>query len=390
MSAELIALALFILALSALLWFKRKNLELQRIAWPLLYLVLYRTRLGLAAMGRFSSRHRRLLGVLGWLSIALGLAGMVMISVTLVWNLWSLLTQPGALPGVGIVLPVRLKGVFYVPLFYWIIAIAVLAAVHEFWHGVTARHIRLRVRSSGFAFLALFLPIIPAAFVEPDEAALRRRVARQQLAVLSAGSFANIVLGGALLALFIAIAPAATQALYLFEGMAIVDVVNGSAAELAGLHVNDTIVAIDGMPVLQAASFSEALAAAKPGQEIIISTKRANLSAKLGSHPENASKAFLGVSVQQLKRIKPELSEAYGILPDVAIWLLGLLFWLWMLNLGVGLFNLAPIGGLDGGRMSQLLLRKILSQPTADKLWRGLSFFFGLIVIINVVAGFVG
>ena len=44
--------------------------------------------------------------------------------------------------------------------------------------------------------------------------------------------------------------------------------------------------------------------------------------------------------------------EKYGsFLPALIIWLSRLIFWLYVINLGVGLFNLLPIGPLDGGRM---------------------------------------
>ena len=80
-----------------------------------------------------------------------------------------LFTKPAASSGVGLVLPFKAKGVFYVPFFYWIISIFVIAVVHEFSHGLIARANNIKVKSSGFAFLALLVPIIPAAFVEPDE-----------------------------------------------------------------------------------------------------------------------------------------------------------------------------------------------------------------------------
>ena len=48
--------------------------------------------------------------------------------------------------------------------------------------------------TSGFAFLAVLLPIIPAAFVEPDEKQLNKSPIYQQLSVFAAGPFSNILL----------------------------------------------------------------------------------------------------------------------------------------------------------------------------------------------------
>jgi membrane-associated protease RseP (regulator of RpoE activity) len=64
----------------------------------------------------------------------------------------------------------------------------------------------------------------------------------------------------------------------------------------------------------------------------------------------------------------------------VILWFKGLLFWLALLNLGVGLFNLVPIGPIDGGRMFQIALEKVLKQKKAVKVWKAVSY--GLLAIV--------
>ena len=69
------------------------------------------------------------------------------------------------------------------------LSLAVIA--HEAFHALAARHGGVGIKSSGFI---LFLGVLPAAFVEPDEEELRRAPRRTRLRIYSAGILANIIL----------------------------------------------------------------------------------------------------------------------------------------------------------------------------------------------------
>src|SRR3989344_1308087 len=127
---------------------------------------------------------------------------MALLSFELIKNLIDLFINEAAVPGVVPVLPIKAEGVFYVPFFYWIISLFIIATIHEFSHGVVARAHNIPVTSSGFAFLGILVPIIPAAFVEPDEKKMGKKKASQQLSVFAAGPFSNIILGFISLGLF--------------------------------------------------------------------------------------------------------------------------------------------------------------------------------------------
>jgi membrane-associated protease RseP (regulator of RpoE activity) len=86
----------------------------------------------------------------------------------------------------------ELFNIDYLPSFpftYWILIIAIIAIPHEFAHGIFARLNALRVHSTGFGFLGPFL----AAFVEPDEKAMNKLPKMPQMAILAAGTFANVL-----------------------------------------------------------------------------------------------------------------------------------------------------------------------------------------------------
>jgi len=79
------------------------------------------------------------------------------------------------------------------------------------------------------------------------------------------------------------------------------------------------------------------------------------------------------------------------------MWLLELLVFLYILNLGIGIFNLVPIGPLDGGRMVQLALYKMLGKEKGNRLWYNIGIFLGIIILIfvgisfyNIMSGVLG
>ena len=154
---------------------------------------LYKTQLGIKLMNKLAKKNPKLLRFLSTFSIGIGFIGMLFIIFTLFQGVYKLIFNPASPPVVAPVLP----GVSISPnlpvlsFWHWIITIFIVAVVHEFAHGVYARLYNLKINSSGFAFLG---PIL-AAFVEPDEKAMKKITAKKQLAIISAGPFINIILG---------------------------------------------------------------------------------------------------------------------------------------------------------------------------------------------------
>jgi len=108
-----------------------------------------------------------------------------------------------------------------------------------------------------------------------------------------------------------------------------------------------------------------------PGETVVLKTDTKTYDITLAHHPENDNKSYLGVYVSQSSKIKPALKQELFFIPSIILWLLGLLYWLYLLNLGIGLFNLVPIGPIDGGRM----LRRRVSPRQAKRMMQrmGLS-----------------
>ena len=389
MDFESIAAIVFLLILGILLYRNRSKLDTKQVIPYFLYFSMYRTKLGLSLMDKWSSKHRKFTVWIGYFGIVIGFVGMALISFSLIQNLFMLFAKPEASSGVGLVLPFKAKGVFYVPFFYWIISIFVIAVVHEFSHGLIARANNIKVKSSGFAFLALLVPIIPAAFVEPDEKTLKKRPYKEQLSVFAAGPLANIVLAFLLIGAMFAITPK-IDSMILPNGVVISDYVKGDfPAKASGMQIGGIIQQIDGKSVEYVDNLSTVLKSKKPGDAVTLKTDKSSYQITLGKNPDNESSAYLGAYLEQSTKINDDFKAKYGeFVPNALIWIYGLIVIMIVLNLGIGLFNLVPLGPLDGGRMLQLAMHKFFGVEKGNKYWYYIGMFFLAIIFINIAAGF--
>jgi len=374
------------------LYINRKKIIIQKIFYPFLYFAMYKTKIGLELMDRMAKKHPKLLKYLAYSGIVIGFLGMVIMSVLLIQNFYGLVTKPAAVSGVGMVVPFKVKGAFYVPFFYWIISIFLLALVHEFSHGVVARLYKIKIKSSGLAFLNIFVPVIPAAFVEPDEKELRERPHIQQLSIFAAGPFSNIIFAFVVLAIMGLVFAPVSNAIFNYDGVLVTGFTPGNEtfpAEEAGMTENELIIGIDNMPITTVENFTKIMQNKTPSESIVITTNVTDYNITLAESPDNKSMGYLGIYLTQNQEIKENVLQKYGkILPDVFIWFVGLFYWIYVLNLGIGLFNLAPLGPIDGGRMLQLLMHKLFKKKKGDKVWKSISYIFLGLIIINLLFAF--
>ena len=388
MDIQLVSAIVFVVVLVLLIITKRKKLHIQKILFPLLYFVMYRTKFGIRLMEKIAKRFSRQLKYIGYFGIFIGFIGMAFIMASLIGSSYNIIIKPEAPPGVGIVQPFKegVPGTVFVPFFYFIISIFVLAVVHEFSHGVLARKYGLKIKSSGFAVVGLILPILPVAFVEPDEKKMRKLPYKEQLSIFAAGPFSNIVLAFVILAISAFLIAPAAGSMIEFDGVLVTDFVDsGFPAEKAGIGKDEIIKEIDGVKTDNLINFSQILSDKKPGDIVAIKTDKGTYDIELAENPDDKDKGYLGVYVQQSKKTKESIKQRFGEWPvDVMIWLFGLFYWMFILNLGVGLFNLVPIGPIDGGRMLQLALRKFFNQEKADSIWKSVGILFLFLILINI------
>src|SRR3989344_7381361 len=234
----------FYLLIALLVFIYRRKFQFQ-----LKFIAICRTKLGLGLMDRIASRHRELVKLLGYMGIGAGFLSMLFIVLILVQSVFTLLTVPGSPSPLSPVLPgVRIPGVpdgFFVPFVQGIIAIFIIAVVHEFAHGVVARAHGVSIKSSGPAIIG---PIF-AAFVEPDERQLRKKDDVVNYSVFAAGTFSNILLAFVALFMLSAVFVPVGSAFFSPDGVVLRGVEPGSPAAAAGLRQGMPVMAVDGQPV---------------------------------------------------------------------------------------------------------------------------------------------
>ena len=162
MSFDLIAFIIFILLVIVFLFIKRKNITIQKLFDNWMYFILYKTQLGLKWMDRLSEKHRNLVKLFGYCCIGFGFIGMIWFSLLILNHMIKFFLAPKVVDlGFQLVLPgISVPGVGVLSFFYFIISIFVLAIIHEFCHGVVMRAHDIKIKSSGFGFLTVGLPMM--------------------------------------------------------------------------------------------------------------------------------------------------------------------------------------------------------------------------------------
>lgn len=397
MDYEVVATIIFIVVLGIFLWIKRKNLVVQRIFFPVFYMILYRSKIGLKWMDTLAAKYREAIKLFGYCSIGIGFLGMVYVSISIVLFFIKLIFKPGvAEPGVSLVLPFTdIPGVGYLPFSHWIISLFILAVIHEFSHGVVARAHNVEVKFSGFAFFSIFLPVIPAAFVEPDEKKLKRHSDVVQYSVFAAGPVINLIFAAVLLIAFPYVADATQSAYAPFEEMLTDDrgfsfeLLNSSyPAAQAGLQSGMIITAVNGQPVTNYLDFHKEMQTARPQETLVITTPENVFTLETTASPDNPRKGFIGIKPVKNERVmKPEYKQYEG----VYYWFRGLLRWLFLLNFFIGLANLMPLGIVDGGRMLHTALQSLIKhEGRAKKVWVVIALAFLGMLLFGLVVNYFG
>jgi len=374
------AIFIFYGIIIALLIIFRKKIEVQAKI-----IFMYRMKWGLSWMDKVAKKRRPWIILCGYIGAGVGFIGMVVISYVLIKNLVSLILSPAATSGVSLVLPgMNIPGLGVLPFWYWLIAIFLIAITHEFSHGVVARAHNLKVKNTG---LVLFGPII-GAFVEPDEKQIRKQEDIKQYSVLAAGAFTNIILAlVALLLLNFAFMPLQqtmveptgfTFESYFGENM---------PAEQAGIPPGTLITKINGQETKDFNSFSTDLACMDPGDELTLTTPEKDYQLTLAENPDSPGSPFLGVfSITNQFSVKEPFKQGLGKIAYLVLdWWNGLLRWFFLLSLGIGLFNLLPLPIVDGGRMMQVFLQSLKGKEKGDKVYRNVSIFFLLVLLLNLI-----
>jgi membrane-associated protease RseP (regulator of RpoE activity) len=451
---DLIFLVVFCVGIFLFLYSHRKNLGKE--GW----MYMYRTKLGMKAIDKFSKKFSGFLNVLKYPIVILGFGLMTIMIFLLCQTVYTyikypqvseIIKAPPVMPLIPYFTQIFNVESFMPPFYftYFLLALLVVAIVHEFSHGIYMKLFKIKIKSTGFAFLG---PIL-GAFVEQDDKDFQKKKNFEQMVVLGAGVFANILFAlifFGLLVLFFSLSY--TPSGYIFNGYAynvvspseitnysegvnnwtkvtamntsflylgnytyFDEVIKSNHTEYIALYyeapailngLSGAITQLDNKKITGAQDVSFYLSDKKPGEKVTIKTinsdgKTEIYEVALSTNPSNSSKGFLGISSIQtqskgiMSKIVSKISSykentTYYVSnynKDFAEYIYNLLWWVAMINLFVGLFNMLPLGILDGGRFFYLAILSISkNKKTAEKLFKYATNFIAFIFLAMILA----
>jgi membrane-associated protease RseP (regulator of RpoE activity) len=190
-------LAIFVILVGFFLYKHKSKIKKEGILW------LYHTSWGIKLINKTGDKYKKCLKAASYLSVTLGyllMAAMLWLFGRIVWlyafhgEAVSAIKLPPIAPLIPY-LPQIFKLSWLPPFYfsYWIIILAIIAITHELFHGIFARIYGVKTNTTGFGFFPFFFPVFLAAFVNLDEKVMQKKSTFQQRAVLSAGTFANLL-----------------------------------------------------------------------------------------------------------------------------------------------------------------------------------------------------
>ncbi len=425
---------------------------------------MYRTQWGVYEIEKFSKKYSKLLHILKYPIVIVGFLLMISMIFLLIQTVYTYIAFPQIsdiikAPPVMPLIPYfpQIFGVesllppFYFA--YFLLALLVVAVVHEFSHGIYMKLFKTKIKSTGFAFLG---PIL-GAFVEEDKKQFYKKKNFEQMVVLGAGVFANILFSIIFFLVligffFLSYAPAGyvfgdyaqnyinigqinsinqdgnftkiivgnESYLHLLNITEFANQLNNSGAQFVVAyydspairnHLRGSIISIDGNKITSQEELSHYLDDKKPGDTIGIQTihqeEQLSFNLTLGSKPGNETRAFIGIGpktnyqggfirqmiskITQFKNPSTYYEARYN--PDLAYYIYNLFWWIALINLFVGLFNMLPLGILDGGRFFYLAILGITKQEKTAERWfkwatRAIGFIFLAMIAAWVVSLF--
>lgn len=405
--------------------------------------LLLRTIKGVKTLQKISSKKRFWRGY-GTFGIIFCFIMMFFMIFLLALNTWTVLEftpeQQQQLPGIefGLVIPGLNPILPLEYLAYILIGLIIAVIVHEFSHGILTFAHHLKVKSLGILYL-----IIPlGAFCEPDEEQLKETKIGNRMRVYAAGPMSNFTVAFIVMILFSFGFMGAVQPI---EGYQVPYVVDESPAEQIGMTAGDVLISLNTHKIQNLSTFLMVMQNTSVNQTISItythngeSTSTAVTLAdkyKFTGNHSDKNNSFLGIGlniyntsqfVNYLKYpftsdfpnglivvyslpffgyiagynplVAPftqgyEIQGALSLLPHNVFWgITNALYWIFWLNLVVGMFNVLPMIPLDGGFLFSDAIRSMIqrikgsiTEEKREAIVRKITLFISLIILFVVL-----
>jgi len=416
---------------------------------------MYRTKLGIKAINYIGDNYKKTLHALKYPIIALGfvlMAGMLwMLGKTLSLYMFNPeITKIIKAPPIAPLIPYfpKLFGMssFFPPFYftYFIIALAIVAVVHEFSHGIFMRLFKVKIKSTGLVFLG---PIL-GAFVEEEKKGFVKKKKVEQMTILGAGVFANTVFALIFYGLYVGfflLTFVPSGYVYSSYAMGAIDANSitsfSNESNLLALHtvsgtyyldknlgiqlnslqnisqivvyadapavkagMKGVLIGGDDFDIRRHSDLKTFLAMKSPGDNVTMTTLtdegEQTYAITLGKNPSNPSVAYLGIGHNQpqtkgfiskmlMSFMSFKDSSTYYVPKwnaDIVYFFVHLLWWIMVINLLVALFNMLPLGILDGGRFFYLTMLGISrSEKFAARAFKVATYLIILSFILMMI-----
>lgn len=393
---DVILAIIFLLFVSVFLIKNKKNVKLEKMAFPLLYAILYRGDFGIKWMEKFAKKNTEKIKLFGLISIGVGFVGMIGAVFLMLYVAYQLVFTPKA-ASVAPFLPFTEVPVLgYISFSHWIITLFIIVIVHEGAHGIVALAHGLKVKKTGFGLFAIFIPFLPAAFVEPDEKKINKASDVVQYSIFAAGPMANFVLMIPLILIFVLILNPVEAGITEDIGFGFTVIDNETyPAHLAGIPSDMPFNQVNGAEMYSMSDFYRHLTWSESGTNLSIAYYNETsenisytYSVQLMTNPDTNSSGFLGIhGIYDFKIVKDFAKPYSGIFS----WIKGLMLLLLEITFSLGLINLFPAVFTDGGRMFSLALEKTSTNKDRNKkIVSGLGLFFLILILFAFVTYFTG
>lgn len=456
---DLTLLGLFLVVAGFFLYRKRENLF---VDGPMF---LYKTKWGIKLIDKIGKRYPRTIRFLGIVAIILGWILMVLVLAMIGMTIYTYLS--GLVPAAAQKAPPIMPLIPYFPqifgltslfppfyFIYFIVALIIVATVHEFSHGIFARAFGIRIKSTGFAFLKYF-PALFGAFVEQDDTQMLKKGRFAQMSVLAAGVFANMIVAG----IFFVIMIGTFSAVHSPAGVIISDYayypvlpseiesVNGvtlsggeSLQEISEMltenqnsivageyefvgvkgysgdylllyfdsgaineNLTGAITKVGEVEIESREDLSDALSVYSPEDNVLIATtngiEETVTEITLKEMPGEGDRVWLGIVLRDnsggiISRIFNSFRDPnvyYETNSPIGKFVYDLIWWIVLINFAVALFNMLPLGILDGGRFFFLGMWSITrSEKLGEKAYKIATWGLLLLFIILMVSWVIG
>jgi membrane-associated protease RseP (regulator of RpoE activity) len=391
------SVAVFFALLAALIYYDRKHIEFHYV------LAMRKTQWGKDFIDAAAKRFPTFWKVFSTVGVVVAFGLMAYGLYLVLFTAQLIVTRAITAPAIQFVIPLPqstpISGIGFigVPFWFWILVVPFVLFPHEFSHGVIARVSKVKVKTVGLMQLLIW----SGAFVEPDEAGIKKSSLLSKLRIFAAGSIMNV----AVVLVLMLLAGSVIWPLTAYDGIRVQSVLAGTGAAAAGLRPGMIIQKINGTEAkvnyeLFSASYGymlfkgyelkddavgnfttsivvgSAISDFKPGQILPIQADGRTFDVTLSGRPENSTLPYIGIETAPFQQGSLMFQFFFPL-----IW------WLTTLGYLVATFNLLPIHPLDGGLMVEAVVEKAVKDKKRARI---VVMAITAVTLGLLVFGFVG